>query len=105
MVATESSSSRVRSRSRRRPKRSRRGLWLGLAVLAIALAAVIAVWMFSGVRLAPDDTALGRVELQQFGGSLVSVRARASDGSAVPLVVADGRLTPRVRVASGERIQ
>jgi hypothetical protein len=61
--------------------------------------------MFSGVRLAPDDAALGRVELQRFAGSVVNVRARASDGSAIPLVVSHGLLTPRVRVASGERIQ
>jgi hypothetical protein len=61
--------------------------------------------MFSGVRLAPDDAALGRVELQRFAGSLVSVRARASDGSAVPLVVSHGLLTPRVPVVSGERIR
>src|SRR4051812_1095209 len=103
MVATETSPPRVRSRSRRPPKRSRRRLWLGLGAVAIALAAVVGVWMFSGVRLAPDDAALGRVELQRFAGSLVSVSARASDGSAVPLVVSHGLLTPRAPRAAGER--
>jgi len=62
------------------------------------------VWGFSGARLAADASALGRVELQPFAGSLVSVRARGADGRAIPLVVSHGRLTPRRRVAPGERI-
>src|SRR4051794_5119838 len=105
MVPTRSSPSRVRNRSPRRPTRSRRLLWLALAAVSIGLAAVVGVWMFSGVRLAPDGAALGRVELQRFAGSLVSVRARASNGAAIPLVVSHGLLTPRVPVASGERIR
>jgi hypothetical protein len=68
------------------------------------MSAAFLVWAFSGVRLVVDASELGRVELQPFGGSLVSVRARAADGSTIPLVVSHGRLTPRKRVASGERI-
>ncbi|HKI90895.1 MAG TPA: L,D-transpeptidase [Gaiellaceae bacterium] len=68
------------------------------------MAGAAVVWAFSGVRLVADASALGRVELQPFAGSLVSVRARASDGQAVPLVVSHGRLTPRRQVAAGERI-
>ncbi len=62
------------------------------------------VWLLSGARLQTDSTALGRVDLQPFAGSLESVRARGADGRAIPLVVSHGRLTPRTRVASGERI-
>jgi hypothetical protein len=56
------------------------------------------------VSLVADASALGRVELQPFAGSIVSVHAQGADGRAVPLVVSRGRLTPRTRVAPGERI-
>ncbi len=65
---------------------------------------VAVVWVFSGARLVADGFALGRVELQPFAGSLVRVRARGADGRPIPLVVSHGRLTPRLKVASGERI-
>jgi peptidoglycan hydrolase-like protein with peptidoglycan-binding domain len=64
----------------------------------------LAVWAYSGARVTSDASALGRVALEPFAGSLVSVRARGADGRAIPLVVSHGRLTPRTRVASGERI-
>ena len=70
----------------------------------VAVAGAVLVWVFSNVRLVADGSALARVELQPFAGSLVSVRARGADGRAVPLVVSHGRLTPRVQVAPGERI-
>jgi peptidoglycan hydrolase-like protein with peptidoglycan-binding domain len=69
-----------------------------------AVAGAAAAWAFSGVTLVADASALGRVELQPFAGSLVSVHARGADGRAIPLVVSHGRLTPRGRVAPGERI-
>src|SRR5262249_672022 len=96
------------SRSRRRPpprKRSRRGRWIALAlvvVLAVGAAAVVRV--FSGARLVADPSALGRVDLEPFAGSLVGMRAHGADGRAIPLVVSQGRLTPRVQVGPGERI-
>jgi peptidoglycan hydrolase-like protein with peptidoglycan-binding domain len=67
-------------------------------------AAAAVVWAFSGVRLVADGAALGRVDLQPFAGSLVSARARGSGGKPIPLVNSNGRLTPGVPVASGERI-
>jgi peptidoglycan hydrolase-like protein with peptidoglycan-binding domain len=75
-----------------------------LAVVVVVAGAAAAVWAYSGVRLVTDASALGRVELEPFAGSLVRVRAQGIDGRAIPLVVAHGRLTPRVRVAPGERI-
>jgi peptidoglycan hydrolase-like protein with peptidoglycan-binding domain len=47
---------------------------------------------------------LGRVELEPFAGSLVSIRGETAAGRPIPLVVSHGRLTPRIRLASGERI-
>ena len=76
-----------------------------MAVIAlVAAAGAAAVRAFSGVRLAADTSALGRIELQPFAGRVVSVRARAADGRAVALDVSHGRLTPRTKVPPGARI-
>jgi peptidoglycan hydrolase-like protein with peptidoglycan-binding domain len=81
-----------------------RSLWIAVVVGLVAVAGAAAVWALSGVRLVEDASALGRVELQPFAGSLVRVRALGSDGRAIPLLVSHGRLVPRVQVPSGERI-
>src|SRR5579884_1581313 len=79
-----------------------------LAALAIVVVLLVAggvvVWRYSGARLVADRSALGRVELQRFAGSLVSVRARTGDGRAIPVAVAHGRLLPRVAVDAGQRV-
>jgi peptidoglycan hydrolase-like protein with peptidoglycan-binding domain len=79
-------------------------VWVALAMCLVLGAAALVVWVFSGARLSGDGSALGRVDLEPFAGSLVSARAHGADGRPIPLVVSHGRLTPRVRVASGERI-
>jgi hypothetical protein len=81
-----------------------RGLWIGLAAVVVVVGGAAVVWALSGARLVADASALGRVELQPFAGSLVSVRAQDAGGHAIPLVVSHGRLTPKVPVASGARI-
>ncbi|HZS23676.1 MAG TPA: L,D-transpeptidase family protein [Gaiellaceae bacterium] len=96
-----------RGRSRRPParRRSHRGLFVALAVVVLAAAVwAAAVLGFSGVTLGGDASALARVKLQPFAGSLASVRARGPGGRPVPLVVSHGRLTPRTPLAPGERI-
>jgi len=70
----------------------------------VPAAAAAAVWALSGATLASDGSALGRVDLQPFAGRLVSVHARTADGRVIPLAVSDGRITPRRKVAPGERI-
>jgi peptidoglycan hydrolase-like protein with peptidoglycan-binding domain len=70
----------------------------------VLLAAGAGVWALSGVRLVADTSALGRLDLQAFAGSLAGVRARAADGSVIPLVVSHGRLTPRRRIAPGQQV-
>jgi peptidoglycan hydrolase-like protein with peptidoglycan-binding domain len=95
----------VTSHPSRNRKRSSRGLRLAFAAVAlVAIGVAVVVWSFSGAALVTDGSALGRVELQPFAGSLVSVEARTADGRAVPLVVSHGRLLPRTRVAPGQRI-
>jgi peptidoglycan hydrolase-like protein with peptidoglycan-binding domain len=79
-------------------------LGIGLAAIVVVAGIALAVWSRSGVRLVGDPAALARLEVEQFGGSVVSVRAAGSDGRAIPLVSVHGRLTPSVPVPSGERI-
>jgi hypothetical protein len=73
-------------------------------VVLLAAAGALLVWAYSGVTLVGDASALARVELQPFAGSLRVVRARGADGRPIPLAVSHGRLTPRTAVAPGERI-
>jgi hypothetical protein len=61
-----------------------------------------AVYLLSGATLAGDPSALARVRLQRFAGSLASVRAFAADGTPVPIAVRDGRLTPERPLAPGD---
>jgi len=56
-------------------------------------------WLLSG-----DEAALASIHLQAFAGSLESARATTPSGKPVPLAVHGGRLTPRVRLTPGERI-
>jgi len=71
-------------------------------VALVGLVGVVLVW--SGATLGSDATALARVAVQPFGGTLVRARAFGPNGGAIPLLVRGGRLTPRVRLAPGERI-
>ena len=103
MIAPPPSPGRPRRPSRK--QRSHRGRWIALAaVVLLAAAGAGAVRAFSGVTLAADASALGRVELQPFAGSLARVRAEGPDGRPIPLRVSRGRLVPRRQVAPGERI-
>jgi L,D-transpeptidase-like protein/putative peptidoglycan binding protein len=62
-----------------------------------------AVYAWSGATLAGDRSALARLDLQPFAGSVARVAASA-DGRPVPLEVRDGRLTPARALAPGERV-
>jgi peptidoglycan hydrolase-like protein with peptidoglycan-binding domain len=74
-------------------------------VVLVPLGAAAGIWAMSGATLAADSVALGRVDLQPLAGSLVRVRARTPDGRAIPLTVSDGRITPRRKLAPGDRIR
>jgi len=79
-------------------------LGFGTVVAVALLGLVAAVWAWSGARLAADATALARVDVQPFGGTLVRARAFGPDGQGIPLSVRGGRLTPRARLTPGERV-
>jgi hypothetical protein len=96
----------VRSRDRLSRRRGRKRVVLGvLAVVVVAFAAAGAVvFHWSGVTLAADSTALARLEVQHFGGTVESVRAFGPDGRRIPLAVREGRLTPRTLLTPGEQV-
>jgi len=73
--------------------------------VAVALLGVLAaVLAWSGATLAADATALARVDVQPFGGTLERTRAFGPDGRRIPLALRGGRLTPRLRLTPGERV-
>ena len=96
----------MRSRDLPSPRRARRRALWGLAAFVVValLGLVVAVLAWSGVTLAADATALARVEVQPFGGTLERVRAFGPNGHRIPLSVRGGRLTPRTRLTPGELV-
>jgi peptidoglycan hydrolase-like protein with peptidoglycan-binding domain len=65
---------------------------------------VAAVLLRSGASLDADGSALARVQLQLFAGRIQSVHAFAPDGTAIPLTVSHGRLTPQSQLTPGEKV-
>jgi hypothetical protein len=91
-------------RSARRRGRSR-ALWSCVAAAVLAISGfVTAALLWSGATLASDAVALAQVEVQPLGGTLESADASGPDGRAIPLSLHDGRLTPRGKLAPGERV-
>jgi len=80
--------------------------WTLLAAVCLAvLGLAAAVFAWSGIRLADDPTALTRVDVQPFGGTLEQVRAFGPDGRKIPLAVRSGRLFPLQRLTPGEQVR
>jgi hypothetical protein len=76
-----------------------RGVLIALGVAVAAAAAfAVAVYVWSGASLVSDPSALARVRLETFAGSVARVRG------SVPLAVHDGRLTPRRQVRPGQTV-
>ena len=89
------------------PSRRRRNrLLVGLAGVAVVLVggllAVLTAW--SGATLSSDPSALARVKLQPFAGTLTRAEAFAPDGRSIALAVEAGRLTPLTQITPGELI-
>ena len=97
--------SRVPARRPPRRRRGRRVFWTVLAAVVLAVVGfAAAVFAWSGISLAADSTALTRVDVQPFGGTIEHVRAFGPDGRTIPVAVRGGRLFPRTRVTPGEQI-
>jgi hypothetical protein len=78
------------------------GLAAGILSVLVAFAVVVLVW--SGVSLRSDATALARVSVQPFGGSIERVEAFGRGGRRIPVAAEGGRLTPLKRLKPGERV-
>jgi hypothetical protein len=77
--------------------------WVVVGALIVLLGGfAAAVWQWSGASLTSDPSALARVTVQAFGGSVAAVSAVAPDGRRIPLAIHSGRLTPRAKLSPGE---
>ena len=79
-------------------------LWFAALVALVVAGIGVLVALWSGVTLSRDPSALAKVGLKPFAGSLVRATAQGPDGRPIPLAVRDGRLTPLEQVTPGERI-
>jgi hypothetical protein len=87
---------------RRGVKRVLLGFGIGAVVLVVLLAVAVLVW--SGVTLKDDSTALARVSVQTFGGSIEHVQAYGAAGQKIPLAIESGHLTPLKQLKPGEQV-
>ena len=105
MMATDSAFAHLESQPGSHPHGRRRLLiGFGAATLVVIVIAAAVVLLWSGAALTGDATALARVSVQPFGGSIERVEAFAPGGRHIPLAIDAGRLTPLHRLKPGERV-
>ncbi len=88
---------------RRWPKRLAVGGAMVLVLGAIA-AFVISAFALSGASLESDPSALAKVNIDQFGGSVESVVATTAKGKEIPVVLKNGKIVPEVKLHPGEQV-
>jgi peptidoglycan hydrolase-like protein with peptidoglycan-binding domain len=83
----------------------RRALIGGIAAALLLLAVFLgAAFGLSGASLRSEPTALGKLEVQTFGGSVREVTATGPNGKAIPVALRDGRVVPEHRLTPGEPV-
>ncbi len=75
------------------------GALAALAVLLVAFAA--AAFALAGAGVEADSSALARVDVQAFGGTVERVSAKGPNGKPIPVSFHDGRLVPKRRLEPG----
>jgi peptidoglycan hydrolase-like protein with peptidoglycan-binding domain len=88
---------------RRWPKRLAIGGVMALILVLIAAFAVSA-FALSGASLETEPSALAKVNIDQFGGSVESVVATNGEGTEVPVVLKDDRIVPQGKLHPGEKV-
>jgi hypothetical protein len=78
-------------------------LALGVALLAAGSAAAARLAWPTG-RVGSSSGGLATISLPGFSGDVESVSVTGADGNVVPIVVRQGVIWPRVRLAAGERV-
>jgi hypothetical protein len=79
-------------------------VFIGFAFITVVALGVTAVLEWSGAALAKDPSALARVDIQAFGGTLQRTSAADSEGRAIALANAGGKLTPVTKIAPGAKV-
>jgi peptidoglycan hydrolase-like protein with peptidoglycan-binding domain len=90
------------------PRRRRRwrsaALFAAVVALLLIAAAALLVALSTGATLSAGSSALAKISLQPFAGTLVRATALGPDGSPIPLRRDGDRLTPLEQVTPGESI-
>jgi hypothetical protein len=79
-------------------------LWTLAGLVSLLAVATVVILLWSGASLKGDATALARVSVQPFGGSVANVEALGPAGRRIPIAVHEGRLTPLRRLTPGEQV-
>jgi L,D-transpeptidase catalytic domain len=84
------------------PRRERRALLgFGLVGLAAVLGFAVAAFALSGAAVSADSSALARVEVDPFGGTVERVTASGPSGRPIPVSFQGGRLVPKSPLPPG----
>ena len=83
----------------------RRAIGIGFAFIAIAILGFLtAAFAMAGASLSPDASAIARVEVQAFGGTVERVSAVGPDEKPIPIAVHGDRLVPEQQLQPGETV-
>jgi hypothetical protein len=89
----------------RRSRAPRIALGLGVLLLVAAGGAYLVARSLTGASLSPDATGLAHFHINTLGGKLASATATGPGGQAIPVVIRNGRVTPRGKLDPGERVR
>jgi peptidoglycan hydrolase-like protein with peptidoglycan-binding domain len=76
-----------------------------LLVLGAIAAFLVVAFSLSGASLESDPSALAKVNIDQFGGSVESIVATSGKGDEVPVVLRGDRIVPETKLHPGEEVK